>query len=315
MRRFSSPFLLGLLASLFFSVTFVLNRAMNLAGGFWAWTGVLRFVFMAPLLALLIGRNGGWAPLFTEIRRAPLRWWGWSTVGFGLFYAPVCWAASFGEGWLVAGLWQVTIVAGTLLFLPKSGFPWKPLGFSALILVGVGLLQGGHALKADLGSSLAVGGLVLVGATAYPLGNRKVMALAGGRLTTVQRVTAMTFLSLPFWGVLGVFAWTLERGPTAAQAVQTLAVAVFSGVIATLLFFKATDLVRGNPVRLGAVEATQAGEVVFSLAGEMAVLGGSWPDPWSACGLALVIAGMAVHSLHGRPRRSIPGPERRSHQG
>lgn len=295
------PVVLGLVASLFFSLTFVLNRSMDLGGGYWAWSGVLRFAFMVPLLALLVPWNGGWKPLWAEVRRAPVRWWAWSTVGFGLFYAPVCWAASFGEGWLVAGLWQVTIVAGTLLF-PTDRFPWKTLAFSGLILAGVALLQGGHALKADLGSSLAVGALVLVGATAYPLGNRHVMALAGGRLTTVQRVTAMTLLSLPFWAVLGVASLAQGHVPGGAQAFQSLLVALFSGVVATLLFFQATDLVRQDPARLGAVEATQAGEVVFSLLGEMVLLSAAWPDPWSLAGLALVVAGMTVHSLHAQKK-------------
>lgn len=300
MRRFScSPVLLGLLASLFFSLTFVLNRSMDLAGGYWVWSGVLRFVFMAPLLALLVPFNGGWRPIRDEVKRAPASWWLWSTVGFGLFYAPVCWAASFGEGWLVAGLWQVTIVAGTLLF-PSGKFPWKTLAFSTLILAGVVLLQSGHALKADWGSSVAVGALVLGGAVAYPLGNRKVMALAGGRLTTVQRVTAMTVLSLPFWALLAGVALVQGRLPSASQGLQCLGVAVFAGVIATLLLFRATDRVRRDPVRLGAVEATQAGEVVFSLLGEMALFGAGWPDPWSTAGLVLVLAGMTVHSVHAK---------------
>jgi len=301
MRRFFSPVVLGLAASFFFSLTFVLNRSMDLGGGYWVWSGVLRFAFMVPLLAVLVPFHGGWKPIWAEVNRAPGAWWLWSTVGFGLFYAPVCWAASFGEGWLVAGLWQVTIVAGTLLFLPRR-FPWKTFAFSGLILAGVALLQGGHALKADPGSTVAVGLLVLIGAFAYPLGNRKVMALAGGRLTTVQRVTAMTLGSLPFWTVLAAAALVQNRVPSVSQAVQSLGVAVFAGVIATLLFFRATDRVRGEPARLGAVEATQAGEVVFSLGGEMAFLGAPWPDGWSLAGLALVVAGMTVHSIHGRMR-------------
>lgn len=298
-----APLVLGLVASLFFSLTFVLNRSMDLSGGFWVWSGVLRFVFMVPLLALLVPWNGGWRPLVAEVRRAPGPWLLWSTVGFGLFYAPLCWAASFGEGWLVAGLWQVTIVAGTLLF-PPPRFPWKTLAFSGLILAGVAFLQGGHALKADLGASLAVGALVVVGAVAYPLGNRKIMGLAGGRLTTVQRVTAMTVLSLPFWGLLALGALGAGQVPSPSQGFQSFLVAVFSGVVATLLFFKATELVRGDAVKLGAVEATQAGEVVFSLIGEMVLLSAPWPDPWSALGLALVVAGMTVHSLHAR---KVPG--------
>jgi drug/metabolite transporter (DMT)-like permease len=299
MRLSFSPVLLGLLASFFFSLTFVLNRSMDLGGGSWLWSGVLRFAFMTPMLALLVGFNGGWSSLWNEVKRAPWSWWLWSTVGFGLFYAPVCWAASFGEGWLVAGLWQVTIVAGTLLF-PTREFLWKTLAFSALILLGVALLEGGHVLRTDPGSALAAGALVVAGAFAYPLGNRKIMALAGGRLTTVQRVTAMTVFSLPFWGVLGAVAWVQSGPPSASQSLQSLAVAVFAGVVATLLFFRATDRVRGDPARLGAVEATQAGEVVFSLVGEMLLLGAGWPDVWSASGLVLIVAGMTVHSFHGR---------------
>ena len=301
MRRFFSPVVLGLVASFFFSLTFVLNRSMDLGGGYWVWTGVLRFGFMVPLLAVLVPFNGGWKPIWDEVGQAPGKWWLWSTVGFGLFYAPVCWAASFGEGWLVAGLWQVTIVAGTLLF-PPGKFPWKTMAFSSLILLGVVLLQGGHALKADWASSLAVGLLVLIGAFAYPLGNRKVMTLAGGRLTTVQRVTAMTVFSLPFWAVLAVFALAQNRVPSVSQGIQSLGVAVFAGVIATLLFFRATDSARADAVKLGAVEATQAGEVVFSLVGEMVILGAGLPDGWSLAGLGLVVAGMTVHSVHGRMR-------------
>jgi drug/metabolite transporter (DMT)-like permease len=294
------PIVLGLAASLFFSLTFVLNRSMDLGGGFWVWSGVLRYAFMVPFLLVLLRWNGGWKPLWDEVRRAPGRWWLWSTVGFGFFYAPLCWAASFGEGWLVAGLWQVTIVAGTLMFPAKGGLPWKTLAFSGLILAGVVLLQGGHALKVDVGSSLAVAGLVLAGAASYPLGNRKVMALAGGRLTTVQRVTGMTLFSLPFWAVLAGVSAGFGHLPSASQTVQSLVVALSSGVIATLLFFRATDLVRHDPVKLGAVEATQAGEVAFSLVGEMVLLGAGWPDPWSLAGLVLVVAGMTVHSLHAR---------------
>jgi len=299
MRLSFSPLGAGLLASLFFSLTFVLNRSMDLGGGFWMWSAVLRFAFMAPLLVMLVPFFGGWRPIVDEVKRAPLSWWLWSTVGFGLFYAPVCWAAAFGEGWLQAGLWQITIIAGTLLF-PVRGFPWKTFAFSALILTGVALLEAGHAFKADLGSAMAGGVLVLLGAFAYPLGNRKAMALSQGRLTTVQRVTVMTLFSLPFWGVLALVALSLGRAPSVPQAVQSLAVAVFAGVIATVLFFGATDKVRHDPARLGAVEATQAGEVVFSLVGEGLFLGTGWPDPWSWAGLVLIVAGMTVHSFHAR---------------
>jgi len=87
------------------------------------------------------------------------------------------------------------------------------------------------------------------------------------------------------------------------QTGQSFLVALFSGVVATLLFFRATDLVRRDPARLGAVEATQAGEVVFSLAGELLLFGAPWPDLGSLAGLGLVVAGMAVHSIP--PRKAL----------
>ena len=37
---------LGLAASFFFAVTFILNRSMELAGGSWTWSSSLRFFFM-----------------------------------------------------------------------------------------------------------------------------------------------------------------------------------------------------------------------------------------------------------------------------
>ena len=46
---------------------------------------------------------------------------------------------------------------------------------------------------------------------------------------------------------------------------QTFIVALFAGVIATVLFFWATDLVRSQPENLAAVEATQSGAVFFAL--------------------------------------------------
>lgn len=295
-----NPFVLGLVASFFFSLTFILNRSMDLGGGFWVWSGVLRFAFMVPLLVVLVPFWGGWKPIAAAVKKAPLRWWLWSTVGFGLFYAPMCWASSFGEAWLVAGLWQVTIVCGVLLFTTRGGFPWKTLVFSALILAGVVLLQTGHT---GSGSWMAAG-LVLVGALAYPLGNRKIMKLADGTLTAVQRVTAMTVLSLPFWAVLGVAALATGKVPTGGQTVQTLAVALCSGVLATVLFFQATDRVRNDAVKLGAVEATQAGEVVFSVLGEVLVFGTGWPGVWSMVGLVLIVTGMTVHSVPVRAEAS-----------
>ena len=107
----------GILASFFFAFTFILNRSMHLGGGSWVWSACLRYYFTLPILwaVLLFQGEGGLGRIFREIRRQPLTWLWWSTVGFGLFYAPLSLGSQYGEAWLTAATWQVTIVAGVLL--------------------------------------------------------------------------------------------------------------------------------------------------------------------------------------------------------
>jgi drug/metabolite transporter (DMT)-like permease len=297
---------LGLVAAFFFASTFVLNRVMAVAGGHWVWSAVLRYLFMVPLLLLIVGLRGGSAPVWRELRRNPRIWLGWSTVGFGLFYAPLCFAAASGPAWLVASTWQLTIIAGSLLVPwlgpPDAAAPARPaipvrsVLISLVILVGVALIQLQHSRQVR-GADLLLGVLpVAVAAVAYPLGNRKMMLHCGERLDTVQRVLAMTLASLPFWGALALYGLVVAGPPDRAQIGQSLTVAVFSGVIATLLFFHATEAAHGNPGQLAAVEATQAAEVVFALLGEVIVLQTPLPSVWGLAGIAVIVGGMLAHS-------------------
>ena len=77
----------GLLASMFFALTFILNRSMNLGGGYWLWSASLRYLFMLPMLWLLLRRQKADRAILREIRARPVTWLVWSTVGFGLFSA------------------------------------------------------------------------------------------------------------------------------------------------------------------------------------------------------------------------------------
>ena len=98
------------------------------------------------------------------------------------------------------------------------------------------------------------------------------MDICGGRLDVFQRVLGMTLASLPLWAVLSFYGLFTVGTPSKGQIVQSGLVAVTSGVIATILFFKATDLVRGNMQKLAAVEATQSVEVLFAVIGELLLL-------------------------------------------
>lgn len=164
--------LYGLLASMFFALTFILNRSMNLGGGYWLWSASLRYLFMLPMLWLLLRKQKADRAIFQEIRAHPAIWLIWSTVGFGLFYAPLSLASCYGESWFVAATWQITIVAGVLLTPLFGGkIPVKNLLFSAVILVGIFLLQLPHLDHMESSGSLKALALILQAGVSYPLGN------------------------------------------------------------------------------------------------------------------------------------------------
>lgn len=290
--------ILGIAGSFFFAFTFILNRSMNLGGGDWMWSAALRYLFTLPMVGILILPGGGLQKVLAEIRERPVAWLLWSTVGFGLFYAPLTLASVYGESWLVASCWQMTIVAGVLL-TPLFGkpIPVKNLLLSLLILLGIFLMQipnlenlkGGRAVEALIP--------IVIAAFSYPLGNRKMMAVCGNRLNTFQRVFGMTLCSMPFWIILSAIAYGRVGLPSGGQTLQSVCVALFSGVIATVLFFRATDLVRHDQKKLALIEATQCGEVLFTLLGGILILGDSVPAPIGFVGILLIVAGMVLNSL------------------
>ena len=132
------------------------------------------------------------------------------------------------------------------------------------------------------------------------------MELTGGRLDAYQRVLGMTLVTLPFWIILAIFGFATVGSPSGGQVLQTMIVALSSGVIATVLFFKATDLSKGNPQQLASVEATQAGAVVFTVVGEILLLKGEVPSQWASFGIMLVVTGMVLHSLLSRKIKIRP---------
>jgi len=301
---------LGILAAFFFASSFVLNRSMEVGGGHWIWSSALRYFFMIPLLGILVVVRGNLKPVWQEIRRQPGEWLLWSTVGFGLFYAPLCASAIYAPAWLTAAGFQTTILAGMLLsplffFIrqtpdgpvrERGRIPRSVLLIALMMLLGIGLMQIGQAQSSSVGASWQGIVLILIGAIAYPLGNRKMMEVCDGRLDAFQRTLGMSIASLPFWIVLSVIGLIQYGLPAEEQTIQAFLVALFSGVVATVLFFGATDRVRHHPARLAAVEATQSLEVVFTLLGEWILLGVILTSIGMWIGLILVIGGMVVNA-------------------
>lgn len=307
---------LGICAAFFFAFTFVLNASMELSGGSWIWSASLRYIFMLPFLLCIVIVRKNLRPLLNEMRGKPGKWLLWSFVGFGLFYAPLCFAAAFSPGWLIAGTWQITIISGALLTplffetIPtKNGpiqirgkIPFRGLVMSLIILLGIVLMQMEHAKQLSFENVLLGVVPILIASFAYPLGNRKMMDVSDGRLDAYQRVLGMTLASLPFWLLLSFYGLFTVGLPSGGQSLQSLLVALSSGVIATVLFFMATDMVRGNMQRLAAVEATQSMEVVFALVGELLFLSIPFPTLLSWIGIFVVILGMILHSYVSNKR-------------
>ncbi|MFC7394466.1 multidrug resistance efflux transporter family protein [Scopulibacillus cellulosilyticus] len=311
--------LLGILASFFFAFTFVLNRSMDLSGGSWLWSSSLRFIFMLPFLFVIVLIRGHLKPLFKALIAQPWVWVKWSFVGFVLFYGPLTFASAYGPSWLIAGTWQLTIIAGVLLSplfyetkLTTEG-PVKvrqrislmSLCTSLIIIIGVIFMQAAHIEKVSI-KLILIGSLpVVLAAFCYPLGNRKMMAEFSERVDTFQRVLGMTIASMPFWIILAVIGWIKDGPPSTGQLTQSFIVAVTSGIIATVLFFFATDMVNNQPQKLAAVEATQSGEVIFSLLGEVFILNGNMPSFWSFIGLFFIITGMIIHSFMSNKEKHV----------
>ncbi|PKH09706.1 multidrug resistance efflux transporter family protein [Planomicrobium sp. MB-3u-38] len=304
------PIIIGVFSAFFFAFTFVLNASMEATGGSWIWSASLRYFFMVPFLVAIVLMRKNLRPVFSEMKKQPGKWLLWSFVGFGLFYAPLCFTAAYSPGWLIAGTWQITIVSGALLaplffttiHTPdgtrkvRGKIPVKGLLMSLIILLGVALMQMEHAKQLSLENVLYGIVPILIASFAYPLGNRKMMEVCEGRLDAYQRVLGMTIASLPLWFLLSAFGIFTVGMPSGSQAFQSLLVAIFSGVIATVLFFMATDMVRGSMPKLAAVEATQSMEVLFALAGELLFLSILFPSPMSWLGIIVVILGMILHS-------------------
>lgn len=123
------------------------------------------------------------------------------------------------------------------------------------------------------------------------------MQLCDSQVTTLERVYGMTLCSMPFWLMLSVVAVGVSGLPSLDQTGQSFLTALFSGIIATMLFFYATDSVKQDHKRLAVVESTQAGEVIFSLLGGLLLLQDPKPDTYGYAGIALIVAGIVINSI------------------
>jgi len=112
--------LLGMLSAVFFSSTFVLNRAISLEGGHWLWTASLRFGYMLVFLSAYLIFTKGRKRLSAIWEVFCQFWFFWilaGSVGFGVFYSLLSFSASYAPGWIIATTWQTTILATPIVLV------------------------------------------------------------------------------------------------------------------------------------------------------------------------------------------------------
>lgn len=309
-RRVFAAVAIALLSAFFFTCTYVLNRAAASDGGHWAWTASLRYLITLPLMLAIMPWQGGTDAVWRAIRAHPGAWLAWSGIGFVLFYLCLSFAAASGPSWLVAGTFQLTVVAGMLcapLLYRRAGsrdararIPRGALAAGAVVLVGVLLMQSGHRGGGMDGAAWLALIVVAVSAFAYPLGNRGLLLHLerhGIELNATQRVFGMTLASQPLWWAVAAFAFAQAGPPPAGQVLLAAGVALGAGVIATILFFQATGMVRNDATALAAAEAMQGAEILFATLIGVLWLGEAMPGARALAGAAIVVGGIVLFSL------------------
>ncbi len=297
---------IGLLAGLFFSSTFILNRLMSLEGGHWVWSASLRYAYMILFLLVWQLLSQGFRATGRIFRLFFRYWMFWvmaGSIGFGGFYALICFSADHAPGWIVATTWQLTIIASLVVFVCFGrSFPKRIWGFSLIVFAGVLMVNLSHVELAQVKSALMAGVPVLIAAFCYPIGNQMVWEAQKSRKylphinspvldNPFSKVFLMSLGSVPFWLIL--VAIQTPPFPSSGQLVNTALVALFSGVFATSLFFFARNRAK-KASELAAVDATQSSEVVFALLGEILILGAPLPSGQALVGIGVVFTGLAL---------------------
>jgi drug/metabolite transporter (DMT)-like permease len=303
--------LLGLLSAAFFSATFILNRSMSLSGGHWIWSSSLRFFYMFFLLISLILVNRGvnyLRDVITIFISNAKFWLVAGSIGFGIFYSLLCYAADHAPGWVIAGTWQFTVIATPIvLLLFKEKVPRYGVFFSFIIFMGILLIQF-YNKGSELSAGYIIYGVipVVIAAFAYPVGNQLLNFAKHGNHSLISHIDSpilkdsptcvllMTMGSIPFWVLLLVIV--APPPPLKNQLINTGIVAISSGIIATSIFYKARNASK-SPYIISAVDATQSGEVIFSLAGEILLLNGALPNLTGGIGIIIILVGIIGYSM------------------
>jgi drug/metabolite transporter (DMT)-like permease len=303
-KAINKTILLALLSTVFLSMGLIVNSLNAYHGGSWAWTASLRYLLLLPILTVIVSIRKKLKDLLMVLRKMPVVFLMWGCIGFGGYYALLSFAITGAPGWLVTAGFMTTIVAGVLLspFIDptqRSVISKKAVMLSCLLLISLFLMQLDRFTQLnDMRQFFLSMTLSLVAAFLWPLGNRKLLYHLDVRevkLDPMQRVLGMTIGSLPVQLALAIYGYISSGPPSALQLQSSLVAVVFSGILGSILFYKAMQLAGKHPILLLTVEATQVTGVLFTLLAEIIIKGAKWPGIFASLGFLIMFTALAIY--------------------
>jgi len=287
--------LIGLLSSLFFSATFIINKMISIDGGHWFYSASLRYMYTIFFISiLLIGFKGFdfFKSVLLEYKNNIGFWTISGTIGFGIFYAMICYAAEFSPAWILVTTWQLTIFASIFVLALFGNKVSKVTIFSTiLVLAGITIVNLSHFDASNISAVLYSAIPVVIAAFAFPLGNQLVWQEKKKRDVAVlnnafAKVFLLTLGSSPLWFILFLF---LDVGTPSISQLQNVAmISILSGVIATSLFLYVRN--KANTAsKIMIVDATISAEVLFTLLAEVLFLNAVMPSALGLTGILITI--------------------------
>lgn len=296
---------IGLLSSLFFTVTFLINRVISLDGGHWYFSGSLRLIYAIILFTIgfIIFKGFSYYKLIIKEYLNNFKFWTISgTIGFGFFYSLLCYSASYSPSWIVVTTWQFTIISSLfiLTFFGKK-ISKKIWFYTIFIFCGILLVNISYIGEADV-KTLLLGSIpILIASFCYPLGNQMVWEEKRKReqfnldLKVINNSFVKVFLlilgSFPFWIVL--YFLVDPSLPNSSQYIKVAVITILSGIIGTSLFLYARAHA-DNSNKLMLVDSTQSSQVFFALIGEIVFLNADYPNLIALLGISVTILGLIV---------------------
>jgi drug/metabolite transporter (DMT)-like permease len=292
--------LAGLLSSLFFSATFLINKVISIDGGHWFYSGSLRYMYTLIFISIiLIGFKGFdyFKSVLQEYKNNFMFWTMAGTIGFGIFYAMICYAAEFSPAWVLVTTWQLTIFASIFVLAIFGNKISKITLFSTvLVLLGITIVNLSHFDSSNISAVLYSAIPVVIAAFAFPFGNQLVWQEKKKRDVPIlnnafSKVFLLTIGSSPLWIVL---FFSMDVGhPSISQLQNVAIISILSGVIATSLFLYVRN--KADTVsKIMIVDATISAEVIFTLLCEVLFLNAVMPSALGLGGIVITICALII---------------------